>query len=254
MPRILGICFASFLSFVSVPFLRKTGAQQLLKAAKHHYAICHDKIVNAVRGSNQDALETQYERLLKATDPHKNLNQTEFRRLNDNGTPLAKCVMKKKRRNTHAAAPVVVAHDKILLQEIRFVQNKLDEWKRNAKSHYDRRQNQQAAQRDGTGVECPCCCDEFAIGDMVACRDEGHLFCCGCLEAFAKNQIFGVGNLGVDATTKKPNVELKCFHSDGCNSGFDRACLDKALPRATIEKYDSMQFQIRYVGTNENYW
>ena len=126
-----------------------------------------------------------------------------------------------------------------------YVTFKLDAWQKDAKVHYDRQKNKEASQREGTGVECSCCFDKCAIGDMVSCRDEGHLFCCDCLQAFAENQIFGAGNLGIDPETKKPALELMCFHGDGCRSGFGRACLEKALPIKTIEKYDSIQFQIR---------
>ena len=79
---------------------------------------------------------------------------------------------------------------------------------------------------------------------MVSCRDEGHLFCVDCLKAYAENSVFGAGNLGIDKETKQPALELKCFHSDGCCSGFNRSALEKALPESLFKKYDEIQFQV----------
>lgn len=85
---------------------------------------------------------------------------------------------------------------------------------------------------------------------MVACRDEGHLFCVDCLKSYAENQLFGQGNLGIDKATKQPALELKCFYGggggggDGCSSGFQRELLEKSLPARTLKKYDDVQCQI----------
>ena len=44
--------------------------------------------------------------------------------------------------------------------------------------------------------------------------------------------------------SKKLAIELQCFHGDGCNSGFSRYCLQKALPIKSMEKYDEVQCEI----------
>jgi hypothetical protein len=213
--------------------------KKLVCDAKFHYAICHDKVVAAIKGGSKDPIETQYQRLVNAMGPQQ-LQQAEFDRLNRG--VLVNCILKRKERQEQ---PVLLDH--VFLEERAYVKNKLDEWMKDAKAHCDRLKNKEASQRAGTGVECSCCFDHYAIGDMVACRDKGHLFCCECLKAFAENQIYGSGNLGIDTRTKEPAHELKCFHGDGCSSGFDGACLKKALPPTTIRQLDSIQFQIRYV-------
>ena len=78
---------------------------------------------------------------------------------------------------------------------------------------------------------------------MISCRDEAHLSCSDCLKNFAESQIFGSGNLGINAKTKKPATELKCMHREGCTSGFDATSLEKALPKKTLDKYNELQFQ-----------
>ena len=92
--------------------------------------------------------------------------------------------------------------------------------------------------------------------EMIACRDEGHLFCIGCIKGYAESQIFSVGNLGIDKNTKKPALELLCCHGDGCRSGFHEEHLQKALPFKTLEKYTQMQFQIAVeaAGLGDNIW
>ena len=87
------------------------------------------------------------------------------------------------------------------------------------------------------------CFEQDDIDEMISCRDEAHLFCSDCLKNFAKSQIFGSGNLGIDAKTKKPTTELKCIHRDGRTSGFDATSLGKALPKKTLDKYNELQFQ-----------
>jgi hypothetical protein len=104
--------------------------------------------------------------------------------------------------------------------------------------------DQVKAQKDHTAVDCSCCFDGFPVADMVACRDEGHLFCIDCLKTCVEEQIFGQGNLGIDKRTKKPAHEIQCFHESGCSSGFLRALLAKALPEKTLTKYDELQFKV----------
>ncbi|KAL7570688.1 hypothetical protein ACA910_017812 [Epithemia clementina (nom. ined.)] len=141
-----------------------------------------------------------------------------------------------------ATAPAVT--NDILLEEMEYVQQKLQDWLNMARNHIQRKRNQERAQQTNTGVECMCCFDSFLIEDMCACRDEGHLFCVDCLKGYADTQIFGSGNLGaVDKDTKRPAMDLLCFHAD-CKSVFSRDILEKALPRQTMEKYDQLQFQI----------
>lgn len=224
------------------PFLSKNGSPRVLAKFRNHYAITHDKIVTAVKGAaakaGQDLEQVQYRRVLMALSGN---------RLDNEQTAQMVSLLKYKRiviKNPRYKSPQPLVTDSTLLDEIVYVKAKLQTWMDVARKRLDREKNRVASQRDGTGVECSCCYDEVDIGDMVACRDEGHLFCVDCLKSFAENQVFGSGNLGIDKETKQPSLELTCFHGDGCSSGFHRVCLEKALPEKVLRKYDELQFQV----------
>ena len=138
---------------------------------------------------------------------------------------------------------VAAISDKILLEEIGFVKKKESEWMEEVNMRLARKQNRAAAEKAGATIECPCCCFDVAVDEMIACRDEGHLFCVDCLKRFAENQIFTMGSFGVDPKTKKPATDLLCMHSDGCSSGFDIAHLRKALPDQIMAKYNELQYR-----------
>lgn len=106
------------------------------------------------------------------------------------------------------------------------------------------KEDQVRKERAASAVECSCCFERVPIYDMVACRDEGHLFCSNCLKIYVENQIFGNGNLGVSRETKELELELKCFHGDDCSSGFDEAFLEKALPSKLLENLYAVQGQV----------
>lgn len=224
------------------PFLSKIGSQRVLAKSKNHYAIAHDKILNAIKGTQapvgEDLEDMQYNRVLLAFSGNR-LHNDQTERM-DALIKYKRTTLKQPRRSN--PAPLIT--DMILLDEIRYVKQKLDEWMGVARQRKNRKRNREVSQREGTGVECSCCFDEVAIDDMVACRDEGHLFCQDCLKSYAENQVFGSGNLGIDKETKQPALELKCFHGDGCSSGFHRVCLEKALPVKVLRKYDELQFQV----------
>jgi len=225
------------------PFLTKIGSQRILAHFKHHYAVCHDKILTAVKGTNFRAGETledaQYRRLLIAFAGHP-LDKEQVERM-DGLVNYPKTTMKKPRRKT-GAEPAIT--DATLKEEIQYAKKKLEDWLQMARGKTNRKLNKEKALAAHTAVDCSCCFDEFAIQDMVSCRDEGHLFCVDCLKAYAENSVFGAGNLGIDKETKQPALELKCFHSDGCCSGFNRSALEKALPEKSLQKYDEIQFQV----------
>jgi hypothetical protein len=151
-----------------------------------------------------------------------------------------KACLKYARKNK--AAPTIT-HE-ILLQEVQYVQQKLEAFLAAGRRVKKRKLDQVQAQRDHTAVDCSCCFDGFPVADMVSCREEGHLFCIDCLKTCIEEQIFGQGNLGIDKRTKKPAHEIQCFHGDGCSSGFDRELLEKALTTKTLAKYDELQFKV----------
>lgn len=102
-------------------------------------------------------------------------------------------------------------------------------------------EDQVRKERGVSAMECSCCFGQVPIDDMVACRDEGHLFCSTCLQTCVENQVFGNGDLGVSRETKELELELKCFHGDDCPSGFDEAFLEKALPSQVLLKLNEVQ-------------
>jgi TRIAD3 protein (E3 ubiquitin-protein ligase RNF216) len=99
-------------------------------------------------------------------------------------------------------------------------------------------------ERVASAVEYSCCFERVPIDGMVACRDEGHLFCSTCLQTYVENQVFGNGNLGVSRETKKLELEVKCFHGDDCPSGFDDAFLEKASLSKVLGKLYEVQGQV----------
>lgn len=73
--------------------------------------------------------------------------------------------------------------------------------------------------------ECGCCYNDVPFDYMVQCT-EGHLFCCQCLEQYAKESVYGHGK-----------GDLKCMTS-GCDEVFPRSQLSRALPVALYKKYE----------------
>jgi TRIAD3 protein (E3 ubiquitin-protein ligase RNF216) len=242
-PAQLYVLQATNLLLADFPFLSKAGSQHILGKFRKHYAIAHDNIMGAIKGTavakaGEELQDVQYRRMLRALSGNR-LDDDQMKRMNDL-IKYPKAALKTPRRSM--PAPLVT--DMTLLDEMVYVKQKQEEWMDIARQRSNRQKNKVACQRAGTAMECSCCYDNVAIGDMVACRDEGHLFCVDCLKSFAENQVFGSGNLGFDKEKKQPALELKCFHGDGCSSGFNRACLEKALPLKVLRKHDELQFQV----------
>lgn len=219
------------------PFLTKTGVNHILQKSDNKYARAHDAIVTALKGTGDD--ETKYRRLHGALQTSPCLEQVI--ELNSMHPRRKDMVLKNPRKRKNPSNPHITDH--ILLEEITYVQGKLSEFLENGRKHESMEQKKAAAVKSNTAIECSCCFDGYDIDDMVACSREGHLFCVDCLRHCVETQVFGNGSLGVNKETKKPALEITCFHGDGCSSGFDRSTLEKALPRRTLEKYDELQFK-----------
>lgn len=224
-------------------FLSKLGAQNILQKCKNHYAVSHDKIIAAIKGTTGDE-DAQYDRLVAALDGRG-------RKVPSDLTERTRQICDQRCRSPTLKKPrkqsfKVAVSNAILKQEIRFVKNKLLEYMETQSKRRKRLKAQEEAQKQGTAVECSCCFDSYPFDDMVACREEGHLFCSDCLKMYAENQVFGQGNLGIDKRSKQPALELLCCYGgdNGCSSGFDRHYLEKALPPKTLKKYDEVQFTV----------
>lgn len=227
------------------PFLSSNGAKQILLAQQNHVAKAFDYICKSIQGETvskehgDDLLELQYTRMNDAL-VGKPLDTEQKERLAKLSSMSKTGVCRRGKAGFKESQTVIT--DKILQEEVAYIQQTFTEWNSAAQQRLQRNRNQQAAQKNGSDVECPCCCDSFAVGDMIACRDEGHLFCVDCLLGVAKSQIFGSGSLGAGCSSK--SMELRCFHPDGCESGFAREFMQKALPRQILEKYDELQASI----------
>jgi TRIAD3 protein (E3 ubiquitin-protein ligase RNF216) len=218
-------------------FLTAVGVDAILQRYGNHYAKAHGAIVDALKGTGDE--ETKFHRVNNVLQGSPPLSE-QCQRLNDYHKKKSGVVTKRKSLLKRWEPQV---SDPILREEIMYVQGKFQQFLEVGRKHDTMEIKKQKAIASKTAVECSCCYDGYDIDDMVACSQEGHLFCIDCLKRFAESQIFGVGNLGIDPRTKKPAHELKCFHGE-CSSGFDRLSLRKALPEATLQKYDEMQFNI----------
>lgn len=220
------------------PFISVSGGRKLMKQYIH-FSICHDAICQAIMGGplskDADQQEEQY-RLLKKAMSGVPLEQDQHTRLMV-GTRRMTILSPRK-----APKPSSVSNA-ILLEEIDYVQQKQAEWKREVTERLARKQTREKAEQTHATMECPCCCFDVALDEMIACREEGHLFCVDCLRRFAENQIFTLGSFGTNSKTKKPATDLLCMHGDGCSSGFDVAHLRKALPERIMQKYDELQYR-----------
>ena len=231
-------------------FLTSTGVDVILKRYNHHYAQAHTAIVNVLKVRGDDGSRAPNNGQEDEIHKYHCVNMVLFQRssltvqqtetLNAYHPTKKKTNVVCKRPNFAKRQPPRIS-DPVLQEEIMYVQEKFQAFLDVGRKHDVMEMNKQNAIASQTAVECSCCYDSYDISDMVACKMEGHLFCVDCLKQFAENQIFGVGNLGIDRRTKKPSHELKCFHGE-CSSGFDRLTLGKALPETTLQKYDEMQF------------
>jgi len=235
-------------------FLSQHGAKNILQKHKFHYAVAHEKILTAIKGGTSGAgggEDAQYDRVLSALECGSKSSRSTRRLQPDQMERLQSCCTSHFRKaptlkNFRKGGSKALVSNEILLEEIRFVKTKLREWMDAQRLKREQKVAQERAQQQGTALECGCCFDSYPFEAMVACRDEGHLFCTDCLKLYAEQQVFGQGNLGIDKKTKQPALELLCCYGggDGCSSGFHRGCLEKALPPKTLQKYDEVQFQI----------
>jgi E3 ubiquitin-protein ligase RNF216 len=251
------------------PFLSKRGAQKLLMKSQHHYAICHDTILqtlkntdatirssaSVVQGSNAKNLE--YERVLAALGAHR-LSKPQVdafemlvHEIAGKSYKSAFVTVKWPRKPLRDATtlPEFAITDPILQEEVKFVENKLKEWLTGMKLHADRKARQVSAQQEKKAFDCACCFDSYHWDDLISCQNEAtatnpHLFCADCICKMLESKIFGDGNLGYDKSTKELAIDLQCFHGDGCTFSFHQTSLAKVVPLNLLKKYEELQFNL----------
>lgn len=233
------------------PFIRHDSITSWLKDHKGHYSLVRQHIENALAGkdeskaASQDAEYNQY-LLLNEAKETKQSSPRQAKRIG------CQHVLQQPRRNRKS--PEI--RDSILQEEIRSYNLRYKEWVDTVLARQRRNEARKMSQVTGTALECSCCFDQVAIEEMVACKDEGHLFCIDCIKGYAENQIFGNGSLGTNNLTKKPATALLCCHSSGCVSQFQDDHLMKALPTKTLQKYNELQFRavMEEAGLSQSLW
>lgn len=235
-------------------FLSSAGAKLCLAHCHYHYAICHDKVFSALVGPKAAAAaitNTQvdnnnnnaFTRVMAVLRGMPLFPDQATRMFADFGNRLGANAFLKRPRNM-GMKPTNNTTNALLSSEIDYVQRKQRAWTTAQQLERDMAMKHHTAQRQGTVMECSCCCDTFHLDGMVACRNEGHLFCTDCLSNFTQQLIFGQDNLGIHPLTKKPALELLCFHGDGCASPFDAESLNKSLSAQTLQKYHQVSFAV----------
>ena len=247
---------------VAFCFLSRAGADLHLAEVGGRYALCYGRVCDllvadrpgfAPGGGGGDrvpafsdplAEERAYRRLI-ALRGGAPLTRDESDRLGVRGMS---CTVRRSRRSYRPPE----ATDEVLLDEVAYAAERLEDRYGAATRAADRRRAHEASERDGTALECSCCYLDFAFEELVACRDEGHLFCVDCLRRHAEERVFGIGSFGGGGKQGRGGAEagegeaperneITCMHMDGCESGFPLELLRKALPAKVMEKYNELQ-------------
>lgn len=235
------------------PFTRMDGMKALYREGKSHYSIVRNRILDVLKGvQGKNAASSTEDEEIKQFQRFKPVWAsrwpTEGQRI---AIGMNRCLTRKPQRR---AAPSIT--DPILKDEIQYAQWQLDEWTLEMEERIKRQEARKRSERSGCGVECGCCFDQVPIEEMVACRQEGHLFCGDCIQSYANTAVFSNGSLGVVKATGKLSCELLCCDSSGCQSPFHEEHLQKALSVKTLEKYNELQFRasIEAAGLQEEIW
>lgn len=233
-------------------FLTNSFLQKVLIKFKWKYAICHDRLCQALKllkesdpstkHSSPEAIEQSQFSQLQATitisTPDK-IRRHQVKNLiaivSNGGTSenRSSILVKKIRKSCK-----LQLKNEILREEHSFVQNKQHTYRRRMKEYEKRIESRREAEQTQSTIECNCCFVDVAIDEMVQCR-EAHLFCFDCVRKFAETQIFGMNNFGINPKTKQEASELLCL--SGCGAGLEG--LEKSLPENVWARYNEMQFQ-----------
>lgn len=198
------------------PFLKTSGVSMHLQQCNGRYHLCHSKICQALKAGKQDE-EEQLESL-ETTLRTGNLTSSQIKALSivrpslrplswiRNWNLLLINTTLKKYRDPGELTVSPEVTDPILLDEVEFTEQEMDEWKMQIQNRKQRRSARERATKEGTTLECMCCYADCAFEEMVSCRDEGHLFCVDCLRKHTEDRVFGFADLG-----GKDGIEITCI-------------------------------------------
>lgn len=234
-------------SFVRVESMRK-----ILKEKQQHFTLARNyimKLLKQDRGKNKkrfaDDLELREFQSFKSVWATKRPSQEQ-----KEGIGIQHCM----KRFIHRPRPTLT--DPILKDEVQYANHQLESWMQGMEEKRMRHEARKRSECSGNGMECGCCFDKVPIEEMVACRNEGHLFCIDCIQSYADTQIFSNGTLGVVKATGQQACELLCCDGSGCQSGFYEEHLQRSLSVKTLEKYTELQFRasIEAAGLSQEMW
>jgi hypothetical protein len=110
--------------------------------------------------------------------------------------------------------------------------------------------------REEAGLTCGCCFDEYAVGGIVQC-EMGHLFCHGCVEAHAKEQLFGKGVTAINCMCCQaagpcrgvfPDSQLALAIGGAALALFERKLAENCVAMAALPNAVSAGYHARLIG------
>lgn len=231
--------------------MKNSGVSMHLELCHGRYYLCHSRICQALKTGIDDE-EEQLKVLESVMKGKADLTPMQIQALSisrpslrsfawlQRWNPLQiKTTHKKfpKQREEGTEYPEVT--DPILIDEVEFTQQEMDDWKAQIHNRQQRRLEREQAVKEGTTMECMCCYADCAMEEMVSCRDQGHLFCVDCLRKHTEDRVFGFTDFG-----GANGFEITCIHLGDCDSGFTLQNLEKALPPKVLKKYEELQASI----------
>lgn len=239
-------------------FLDNRKLNAIFEYSSRHYAIAHDSICQTILAKADTPAEPnsgkKCDELLFCVLFDKNAVKTQevellvemFNGVKSRKTLSFSLYLMRRRKK----APRITSST--LREELRYVEEKTMGLKRKLEAGISKRRLREDAIRQGNAITCSCCYEDLPLEEMVACRDEGHLFCEECLAHYVETQVFGNGSLGY-TKDKEAATEIQCCAGD-CSSGFDLWALRKALKEKVLQKYDELQYRttIEKAGLSES--
>ncbi|KAK7502368.1 hypothetical protein BaRGS_00006321, partial [Batillaria attramentaria] len=209
------------------PLLNRTNLSSVMAQFKNHYAPTYRAVEEAMAHFKAECMKRKTEQESKGADGSmKRVKRPDSiavicRTGESSGCTLNFTLMKRARDKLPCGRKLPDVYEESLQAEINFVARHFQECDRQMawallETEYE---------EQGQMIECSCCFAEHPFENLVQCFD-GHLFCCQCLLGYAKEAVYGSGKLNLPCMT------------EGCDTGFPKSQLIKALPPDMMDKYD----------------